>query len=220
MLRGIDVSHYQEEIDWKKVKDSGVSFAIIKASEGSSDIDPMFETNFRGAVDAGILPGTYHFYLPLLDAAAQAAHYLSVIREVTGNQACLPPCIDIETAGVTRAAMNTGVQTFMQAISSDEQKGMIYTSNGFWSTYLPSPVLSGNHLKFADVDWALEYPLWLAHYTTGWPSQVYPWAGWTFWQYSSGGKVAGIPARVDLNLFNGSLADLNALAVRGGRSNG
>ena len=55
----------------------------------------------------------------------------------------------------------------------------------------------------------------MAHYTTGWPSQVYPWAGWTFWQYSSAGKISGIRTRVDLDYFNGSQADLEALAARG-----
>jgi lysozyme len=64
------------------------------------------------------------------------------------------------------------------------------------------------------VEWADVYPLWLAHYTTGWPSQVYPWVGWSFWQYSSAGKISGVPTRVDLNYFNGSEADLAVLAGR------
>jgi lysozyme len=212
MLRGIDVSHYQEDIDWAKVKASGVRFVFIKASEGKNEVDPMFEENFRGAVDAGIVPGTYHFYRPLLDPLEQAAHYLSVIKEVIGSHPCLPPCIDLETAGVTRTVMNADVRSFMQQISQDGRKGIIYTSPGFWSTYLPAPVLIGNRLRSADVEWALDYSLWLAHYTSGWPSQVYPWVGWTFWQHCSAGKVAGIPARVDLNLFNGSEAELASLA--------
>jgi lysozyme len=215
MLRGIDVSHYQEEIDWARVKASGVRFAILKASEGTGDVDPMFEVNFRGAVDAGILPGTYHFFLPRLDAVKQAAHYLETIAAVVGKHACLPPCMDIETPGLTRVEMNNAVRTFMQQVSADGRGGMIYTSFGFWTTYLPAPVLSGSRLKFADVEWALDYPLWLAHYTSGMPYQVYPWSGWTFWQFSSGGKIAGVPSRVDLDLFNGSEGDLAALAGGG-----
>lgn len=218
MLRGIDVSHYQEEIDWKKVKASGVSFAILKASEGIDLVDPMFEEYFRGAVDAGIMPGTYHFFLPRLDAVSQAQHYLKVVREIVGERTCLPPCIDLETAGLTRAAMNDAVRSFMQNISAEGRKGILYTSYGFWTTYLPAPVLNGNRLKFADVDWALDYPLWLAQYTSGMPYQVYPWTGWTFWQHSSAGKIAGVPTRVDLDLFNGSLAELEELASPAARS--
>jgi len=218
MLNGIDVSHYQEEIDWGKVRASGVRFAILKASEGTSYVDEMFEENFRGAVAAGIVPGTYHFYLPSLDPLQQAAHYLSVLQEVVGTQPCLPPCMDLETAGGTRAAMNVGVRSFMEEVRKQAGRpGLMYTSPGFWGTYLPAPTLTQNRLKPADVEWATAYPLWLAHYTTGWPSQVYPWAGWTFWQYSSAGKVAGVPTRVDLNFFNGSEAELAALAAGGQR---
>jgi len=213
MLFGIDVSHYQELIDWPKVKASGVSFAIIKASEGTGYVDPMFEENFRGAVDAGIIPGTYHFFLPRFDALLQANHYLSTIKEIVGSHPCLPPCIDLETAGATKAAMNASVSSFMQELERvSGRPGMLYTSPGFWSTYLPVPVFNQYRLTISTIDWAVKNPLWLAHYTTGWPSQVYPWAGWTFWQYSSSGKISGIRTRVDMNLFNGSSADLAALA--------
>jgi len=51
----------------------------------------------------------------------------------------------------------------------------------------------------------------VAHYTTGWPYQVYPWVGWAFWQYSSSGKISGISTRVDLNRFSGNAKDLVAL---------
>jgi lysozyme len=164
-------------------------------------------------VDAGIIPGTSHFFLPTLDALKQAEHYLSVIKEVVGGHACLPPAIDLETAGTTKTAINTAVRSFMEEVRRQAGRpGLLYTSPGFWGTYLPAPVLSLNRLKPADVEWAADYPLWLAHYTTGWPSQVYPWAGWTFWQYSSYGKVKGLPTRADMNLFNGSEADLAALA--------
>lgn len=218
MLNGIDVSHYQEVIDWPRVKTAGVRFAIIKASEGTGYVDEMFEENFRGALDAGIVPGTYHFFLPSLDPVKQVEHYLAVLKDVVGGHACLPPCMDLETAGITRAAMNTVVRAFMEELSRREgRNALLYTSPGFWSGSLPAPVLVQNRLRPSAVEWATDYPLWLAHYTTGWPAQVYPWAGWTFWQYSSAGKLSGIPTRVDMNLFNGSEVDLQALAGEGNR---
>ncbi len=62
MIYGIDVSHHQEFIDWGMVKKAGARFAFIKASEGVGFTDPMFEENIRGAVEAGVLPGSYHFF--------------------------------------------------------------------------------------------------------------------------------------------------------------
>lgn len=213
MIYGIDASHYQEEIDWKKVKASGVGFAILKASEGTVYEDPLFEENVRGALENGILPGSYHFFLPRLDAAQQAKHYFEVLKASVGKRACLPPSIDLETAGLGKEGLNQAVRVFLQELESlSGRHGMIYTSPGFWSTYLPVPVFSQNRLVRSNVDWAASHPLWLAHYTTGWPMQVYPWAGWNFWQYSSSGKIGGIRTRVDLNLFNGSAEDLAALS--------
>lgn len=212
MLFGIDVSHYQEEIDWKRVEASGVKFALLKASEGSDFVDPMFEEYMSGIAQTHIVAGTYHFYLPSLDPVKQAAHYVETLQEFGNGQACLPPAIDLETAGASKTVMNSGVRAFLEEVKRlSGVSGMIYTSPGFWGTYLPAPTLVQNRLRGSDVDWAEAYPLWLAHYTSGWPSPVYPWAGWTFWQYSSNGKVSGVPVRTDLNLFNGSLCELQAL---------
>jgi len=213
MIYGIDASHYQELIDWKKVRASGVGFAILKASEGTGYSDAMFEQNVKGALENGILPGSYHFFLPRLDAAQQARHYAAVLKQTLAGRACLPPCIDLETAGLGREGLNQAVQIFLRELESlTGRRGMIYTSPGFWSSYLPVPVLSQNRLVRGTVDWAVAHPLWLAHYTTGWPSQIYPWAGWTFWQYSSAGRIGGISTRVDLDLFSGSADDLAALS--------
>lgn len=213
MLYGIDASHYQELIDWKRVKASGIRFAILKASEGVGYEDPMFEQNVRGALENGILPGSYHFFLPRLDPVQQAKHYSSVLKDSLGKRACLPPCIDLETSGPGREGLNQSVRLFLQEVEAQTgRRAMIYTSPGFWTTYLPQPVLSQNRIIRSNIEWAVSHPLWLAHYTTGWPLQVYPWAGWTIWQYSSSGRIGGIATRVDLNLFNGNLDDLADLA--------
>lgn len=214
MLYGIDVSRYQELIDWQKVKKSGVRFAIIKASEGEGYIDPMFEENLRGAVEAGILPGSYHFFLPRYDPLAQARHYVRVLQEYAVDAPTLPPCIDLETPGLGKSGLNQSVRIFLEEIFRlTGRKGILYVSPGFWNSYLPVPVVSGYKLLRSEVDWAADYPLWLAHYTTGWPYQIHPWAGWRFWQYSSAGKIAGISTKVDLNLFHGTADELSALGA-------
>jgi len=214
MLHGIDVSHHNEWIDWDRVKQSGVRFAFIKASEGNGYIDPLYEQNLKGALKCGILPGSYHFFLPRIDPLEQARHYVRVLQENTVDAPSLPPCIDLETAGLTKAALNQAVRVFLEEVRRlTGRRGILYVSPGFWNTYLPVPVISGYKLSGDGVDWAAQYPLWLAHYTTGWPYQVYPWAGWRFWQYSSAGRISGVVTRVDLNLFNGSEAELAALGA-------
>ena len=62
--------------------------------------------------------------------------------------------------------------------------------------------------KRTHADWARDYPLWMARYTSLWPSPIYPWAGWDFWQYSDSGKIPGVKTHVDLNWFNGSEEEL------------
>jgi lysozyme len=212
MLFGIDVSHHQDWIDWQKVRTSGVRFAFIKASEGSEYIDPMFEENMRGAAESDIIAGTYHFFLPRLDPLSQARHYVKTLQELGGNRPTLPPCVDIETPGLGKTGFNQAVKVSLEEIFRlTGRTALIYVSPGFWNSSLPVPVYSGYKLKGSGVDWAAEYPLWVAHYTTGWPYQVYPWAGWAFWQYSSSGKIAGISTRVDLNHFSGNASELAAL---------
>jgi lysozyme len=212
MLFGIDVSHHQEWIDWQIVRSTGVRFAIIKASEGDDYIDPMFEQNMRGAGEAEILTGSYHFFLPRYDPLVQARHYVKTLQELGGTRPGLPPCVDIETAGLTRTGFNQALRVFLEEVYRlTGRTAMIYVSPGFWNSYLPVPVLSSYKLVNSGVDWAAEHPLWVAHYTSGWPYQVYPWVGWAFWQYSSAGKIAGVKTRVDLNLFSGNAAELSSL---------
>jgi len=132
MLYGIDASHYQELIDWKRVKASGIRFAILKASEGVGYEDPMFEQNVRGALENGILPGSYHFFLPRLDPVQQAKHYSSVLKDSLGKRACLPPCIDLETSGPGREGLNQSVRLFLQEVEAQTgRRAMIYTSPVF-----------------------------------------------------------------------------------------
>ena len=212
MLFGIDVSYHQEWIDWPKVSTSGVRFAIIKATEGDDYIDPNFEQNIRGATEAGIVIGTYHFFLPRFDPLVQARHYVKTLQDCLHDAPCLPPCLDIETPGLGRSGLNQSLHVFLREIFKlTGRTAMIYVSPGFWNSYLPVPTLSNGKLLNSGVDWAAEYPLWVAHYTSGWPYQVYPWVGWNFWQYSSSGKIAGISTRVDLDVFSSNGGMLTSL---------
>ena len=115
-LAGIDVSHFQGEVDWGAVAATGVRFAFIKATEGLDDVDPRFAQNWQGSRAAGLLRGAYHFLHPNLDAGQQAAHFLSV---VTLDDDALPPALDVEvTNGVAPAALATCIETWLGAVQA------------------------------------------------------------------------------------------------------
>src|SRR5689334_1580650 len=89
-VQGIDVSHYQGVIDWNQVAEAGTAFVFIKATEGTSYVDPQFQDNWSGAKAAGLLRGAYHFFQPGEDPQQQAEYFLSVVQTVPGD---LPPVL-------------------------------------------------------------------------------------------------------------------------------
>ena len=203
MIPGIDVSHWQGEIDWKKMKEAGVKFAFIKASEFpdkklSMYVDEKFKVNRQGAEENGIYWGAYHFFRTHIDPVHQAESFCEVVGEVTS----LPVVLDLEVAGCKGTQLVRKVKSFIEtAYSITGRKPIIYTSGGFWRPYM-------TYQNLSDVDWAAEYPLWMARYTSQWPAPIYPWSAWDFWQYSDHGRLPGTKANVDLNWFVGSLDDL------------
>lgn len=85
--QGIDVSHYQGDIDWKKVAGSGITFAFVKATEGETYKDPTFMRNAEGAADAGLLAGAYHFLKATSAAAARREAQFFLSDRITSCQA-------------------------------------------------------------------------------------------------------------------------------------
>jgi lysozyme len=203
MIPGIDVSHWQGDIDWAKVKAAGVKFAFIKASEFPDKkttmfVDNKFEINRKGAEANGIYWGAYHFFRTHIDSIIQAESFCKLV----GSVPSLPLVLDLEVAGSKGSKLVRKVRSFVETITSiTGRKPIIYTSGGFWRPYM-------TYEKLTDVDWAVEYPLWMARYTSQWPGTIYPWSAWDFWQYTDKGRVPGIKASVDLNWFVGSLDDL------------
>lgn len=208
MIPGIDVSHWQNDIDWAEVKRSGVKFAFIKATEFPDKrtalfVDNKFKLNVTGAQEYGIHWGAYHFFRTHIDPIIQA----QVFCENVGEFSSLPPVMDLEAAGCKGERLNYKVRQFVEEIEKiTGRKPLIYTSSGFWRSFMNSD-------KKEHTDWARFYPLWLAHYTSLWPTAPYPWITWSFWQYSDKGSLPGIKTHVDLNWFNGSEDELKAQFV-------
>jgi lysozyme len=197
-LQGIDVSHYQGNVNWNAVKNAGCAFAYAKATEGTSVTDAQFAANWSGMKSAGLLRGAYHFYHANQDSTQQAQHFLSVVKLAPGD---LPPFLDFEVNnGVTGSALINGVQNWLDIVSS--QMGvtpLIYTLTSFWN-----PNMNDQFGK---------YPLWLARYSSAPGALPEGWSNWTFWQYSQSLPMSGISGNVDHDYFNGSLSDLQGLAL-------
>ncbi len=195
---GLDVSHYQGDVDWSSVKAAGKVFAFAKATQGTDDVDPQFSTNWSGMKSAGIVRGAYHFFEPDVDATAQAEFFISNVTLEAGD---LPPVIDIEVSeGVSVEGIDEDVRTWLDKVAAAYGVNpIIYSDLSFINEYLSSGFSA--------------YPLWIAEYTDTAPEAPGDWQQWTFWQYSDTGTVDGIDGDVDLDRYQGTEADWQALLV-------
>ena len=192
---GVDVSHYQGEIDWEALRAQGVRFAFIKATEGSSHVDERFAQNAGEALAAGVPAGAYHFFSFESPGQTQAENLLSALE---GREFALPCAVDFEFYGAffenppdledTRAEL----RAMLEAVEAETgRKPLLYAT---WRSY--RMYLMG---AFDD------YPLWIRDVYL-WPGLTLPNRDWTFWQYSDKGTLAGYTGEeehIDLNVFNG-----------------
>ena len=197
-LAGVDVSHYEGRIDWAAYAASGRPFAIAKATEGLTFKDPMFQTNWTGMKEAGLVRGAYHFFRPQDSGLKQADYFLDTLGEFAAGD--LPPILDWEvTDNVANAVDVREVQDFIGEVHA--RTGLttiLYTSARFLGTV-------GNPTQFHDL------PLWDANWGVSCPNLPNAWSWWTFWQDADNGIVPGIATGVDTDLFNGTMAELMAL---------
>ncbi len=196
-MLGVDVSHHQGNIDWQAVKEQGYEFVIIRigyrgyGTEGSLNIDRMFDENYKQAKEAGLLIGVYFFAQAINEeeAEAEAAHVLQILN---GRELDLPVVYDPEsildhearTDNVTAEQFTKNTDRFCAKIKEAGYNPMIY-SNMLWEAFqLDLSKLSG-------------IPIWYADYEAI-PQTPYDF---TFWQYSNEGKVNGISGSTDLDIW-------------------
>ncbi|HLY01101.1 MAG TPA: GH25 family lysozyme [Candidatus Cybelea sp.] len=194
-VRGIDVSEFQGRIDWSAVANSGIGFALMRATEGKSLRDGSFANNLLQARRAGIVTGSYHFYRVEDDAKAQAQWYLANAQPASDG---FPPVVDIEQAiPQDRPGTAKDIQTWLDIVQkATGRRPMIYV----YGAVRQHPDL----LRIVQ-----KYNVWLAQYS-GAISSTPVLTPWTVWQYSSQGRVGGISGDVDLNIFNGNPSGLSA----------
>ena len=197
---GIDVSHWQGRIDWDEVDAAGVDFVFAKATQGTWFTDPRYAVNRAAAERRGIKFSAYHFAEPgsaPRDAVREADHFVETAALKPRN---LIPVLDLEIHnGLSPKAIRAWAKAWLERV--EERLGvkpMIYTSPGFWSYYV------ADSTRLAQLGYRV---LWIAHYETEQPrvpAERWDGAGWTFWQWTQCGRVAGIRGCVDRNAFNGT----------------
>lgn len=200
-LKGIDVSHHQDTVEWAKVPEQGIDFAFIKATEGSEYVDDHFLLNWEGAEENGVLAGAYHFFSFDSPGTSQAELYINTVGSLSGK---LCPVVDVEfyaDKGVNQPARDSvrhELTEYLQSIEAEYSvKPIIYTTYQVYELYLK--------------DVYEEYPLWIRNvYFLPFDKK------WEFWQYSDRGKLEGINSSegyVDLNVFRGNAEELQNFIV-------
>jgi lysozyme len=197
-IQGIDVSYWQGDIDWQKVRDAGVSFTYIKATEGGDRVDPKFIENWEGAKRAGVARGAYHFIYWCRPANEQALWFK---LNVPADPDALPPVLDLEwnshsktcPGKVARDTALAKIKVLLDAMQAHTGKRpIIYTDPVFHRE-----VLQG---EFP------EYHFWLRSVAAS-PERLYGERPYAFWQFTTTGKVPGVEGKVDRNSFNGTQQD-------------
>ncbi len=199
-VHGIDVSHYQGDINWKMLEQTRqgqfpIHFIFMKATEGGDYSDDRFTANFDSARAHGFIRGAYHFYNPKTDANKQADFFIQSVKLESGD---LPPVLDIEKKGKDMKKLQSDLKLWLRKVESHYGvKPIIYASYKFKTRYLNDSVFN-------------TYPYWIAHYYV---DSVRYEGDWKFWQHTDVGTLPGIEEKVDLNVFNGSSTDLQKLLL-------
>ncbi len=192
-IQWIDVSHHQNDIDWKKVKQAGITFAFIKATEWDNFKDNRFLENWKEAKENGVDVGAYHFFNFCVDGKLQAKNY---IKSVPKEANILPPVIDLEYDGSCGNGEDKTAKQIVEDIKIIEQKfhkyygkkPIFYVTKEFYEAFLIG--------KFP------ENPLW---YRSIFHSpRIKDKRKWTFWQFANRWHLDWISGFVDLNVFYGT----------------
>lgn len=201
-VHGIDISHYQGDIDWATLSmqregEFPIRFVFMKATEGGDHLDENFASNFEQARRHGFIRGVYHFFIPRTDALRQADFF---IRTAVLDSADLPPVLDVETTGgKSKSELQRAVKTWLDRVERHYGvKPILYTSYKFKLQYLNDSIFN-------------TYPYWIAHYYV---DSVRYEGAWHFWQHTDAGIVPGIEGNVDLNVFNGTRSGLDSLRLK------
>ena len=184
-IKGIDVSSWQGTINWRKVKNAGIKFAMIRSSFSDDKVDKTFEYNITEAAKVGIDVGVYHYCYALnaKEARAEAKHF---IETISPYKITYPVVLDFEDntqVKLDKKVKNEIARVFIEEIRKAGYYPMIYSYTSWYEDYMDMK--------------ALDCEVWVAHWNVTKPSYN---GSYGMWQYSCEGKVSGIDVDVDLNV--------------------
>lgn len=186
-IKCIDVSEWQGNIDWKKVKSAGYGCAILRAGFGRSatQVDKQFEKNYKNATSAGVKIGVY-WYSYAVDKADAVKEAKACLQVIKGKKLDMPVFFDMEESTMTKLGKSTltaMAKAFCEEIKKGGYRAGVYSNPNWFTNYL-------NYKELRSL-----YPVWLAQYYKE------PQFDCDIWQYSSEGTVDGVSGNVDMNII-------------------
>jgi lysozyme len=204
-VRGVDVSHYQGNIDWQILSNQNIDFAFMKATEGSKYVDKQFDKNWAEVQNTNLLFGAYHFFSFDSSGETQAKNFISTVKLTDGM---LPPVVDFEFYGDKEKNLPDKIKTRIELKTLLDKlyeyyrvKPIIYATMKSYTMYIKG--------EFDD------YPLWIRN--VYYSPQIGMKNKWTFWQYSDTAILNGYNGKekyIDMNVFRGSIEELEALSIK------
>ena len=193
-VQGIDISHYQGNISWERIaKNKKLKFVYIKATEGNDYKDDYFETNWEEASKIDVYRGAYHYFTTKSSGIEQAENFINTVPVESG---CLPPVIDIEDDRAEKDVFNKNLMDYINMIEEKyQQKPILYVVYPLYEKYIKGAFD--------------EYPIWIRDIVK--PPKLSDDRQWLFWQYNNRGRFDGDNVYYDLNVFNGSIIELQKM---------
>lgn len=201
-VKGIDVSHFQGDLNWQELDSIGLVFAICKATEGITYQDPDLTKNWKGIHSTKLSGGAYHFFMSNDDPNKQVSNFTTALGSI--KETDLAPILDLEAGGlvgiIDTVKYQQNVLIWLKAIEEYYGKTpIVYTNPNFANMYLNFEAIG-------------EYPLWIAQYGVDEPQLPKAWRNkaWVFWQNKQTGTLHGAHGEaLDHDEFNGNLEAFN-----------
>lgn len=197
---GIDVSQYQDKINWnetKKINDRfAIDFVIIRSTAGKDKVDDQFKSNWKNT-KGKYIRGAYHYYRPNENSIEQADNFINTVTLSKGD---LPPILDIEKLPKTQSIdrLKIGLRRWLEKVEKHYKvKPIIYSGESYYNDFLED--------EFS------EYTFWIANYNF-WRKEMDD--DWLLWQFTEKAQVTGIKGLVDVNVYDGLKVELMEKCVR------
>ena len=199
-VRGVDVSAYQGDIHWPTLADEGISFAFIKATEGSSFVDKKFEYNLENALATDLRVGAYHFFSYDSPGLSQAENFIAAVPDIPGM---LPQVVDVEFYGDKEknppeaAYVHAELSAMLDSLETHYgSKPIIYATEKSYEMFIAHAFE--------------EYNIWIRDVI--FQPEFSDGRDWTFWQYTNRARLDGYQGEekfIDMNVFCGSASEFS-----------